>query len=81
MILAVMTRATRGHTGQPLAADRATAAIYLLVLGAACARVAAGFGLWYLTLLDISGALWVAAFFLFVVKYGPMLTRPRIPQT
>jgi uncharacterized protein involved in response to NO len=81
MILAVMTRATRGHTGRPLTADGATAAIYLLVLGAACARVAAGFGLWYLTLLDTSGALWVAAFSLFVVKYGPMLARPRIPQT
>src|SRR3546814_8770208 len=31
MTLAVMTRATRGHTGRPLQADRATGRLYLLV--------------------------------------------------
>src|SRR6185437_7253318 len=59
MILAVMTRATRGHTGRPLSADLATAGIYVLVLAAACARVAAGFGLWDPALLNISAALWI----------------------
>jgi uncharacterized protein involved in response to NO len=77
MILAVMTRATRGHTGRPLAADRPTGAIYLLVLLAGGARVAAGFDLWYPMLLDVSGILWIAAYALFAVAYGPMLTRPR----
>src|SRR3546814_3749121 len=31
MTLAVMTRATRGHTGRPLEADRATVLIYIFV--------------------------------------------------
>ena len=38
MTLAVMTRATLGHTGRGLAADRWTTAIYILI--------AAAFGLW-----------------------------------
>ena len=77
MILAVMTRATRGHTGRPLSADRATAAIYVLILGAGCARVAAGFGLWDPALLNISAALWIGAYLLFAISYGPMLLRPK----
>jgi uncharacterized protein involved in response to NO len=77
MILAVMTRATRGHTGRPLAADRTTGIIYLLVLLASGARVAAGFDLWYPALLDFSAVLWIAAYTLFAAAYWPMLTQPR----
>jgi uncharacterized protein involved in response to NO len=44
MILAVMTRATRGHTGRDLSADRITSLVYMLVTLAAIARVAAAFG-------------------------------------
>ena len=80
MILAVMTRATRGHTDRPLSADRPTSAIYVLVLGAGCARVTAGFDIWYPALLDISAALWIAAYSLFAVAYGPMLMRSRTAQ-
>jgi uncharacterized protein involved in response to NO len=80
MILAVMTRATRGHTGRPLSADPATAGIYVLVLAAACARVAAGFGIWYPMLLDISAVLWIAAYTLFAIAYGPILIRPKAVQ-
>ena len=43
MILAVMTRVTRGHTGRELSADHATSAIYILVTLAAILRVAAAF--------------------------------------
>jgi uncharacterized protein involved in response to NO len=77
MILAVMTRATRGHTGRPLAADHSTGAIFVLVLLAGGARVAAGFDIWYPALLDGSAILWIAAYALFAVTYGPMLMRPR----
>lgn len=42
MTLAVMTRATRGHTGQPLHADAATVVIYVAVVVSVIARVAAG---------------------------------------
>lgn len=77
MILAVMTRATRGHTGHALRADRATSLIYLLVNAAALARVAAAFGgAWSMPLLSAAGLLWIAAFILFCLAYGPMLLRP-----
>jgi uncharacterized protein involved in response to NO len=74
MTLAVMTRATLGHTGRPLAADRWTAAIYLMVAAAAIFRVAAPFSEGaYLPLLWISGVAWIAAFGFFAVHYGRML--------
>ena len=78
MILAMMTRATLGHTGRPLTASRATAAIYLSVTATAAARLASGLaddaGP---VLLHASAAAWVAAFALFVLVYGPMLLRGR----
>jgi uncharacterized protein involved in response to NO len=74
MTLAVMTRATLGHTGRPLSADVWTAAIYLLVAAAAALRVAAPFlSDVYLPLLWTSGLAWSTAFGLFVVHYGRML--------
>jgi len=77
MTLAVMTRATRGHTGRALVADRATVVIYLLVNIAAIVRVAAAIGeTWTTPLLVASGTLWIGAFALFVFCYGPMMLLP-----
>ena len=73
MVLAVMTRATRGHGGYPLTADRRTVVIYTLVTAAALARVVAGFGLSTVPLLGVSAILWIGAFCLFALWYGPML--------
>jgi uncharacterized protein involved in response to NO len=74
MTLAVMTRATLGHTGRPLIADRWTAAAYLLVAAAAALRVAAPFSAdGYLALLWAAGLAWCAAFGLFAVHYGRLL--------
>jgi len=81
MTLAVMTRASLGHSGRPLTAGPATIAIYLLVTAGALLRVAAPVlpgG--YLLVLAVSGILWSAAFALFVVAYGPLLLgRPATP--
>jgi uncharacterized protein involved in response to NO len=78
MTLAVMTRASLGHTGRDLSADRVTVWLYLLVSLAAVARVAAAVSpLWTMPLVEGSAALWIAAFALFVWHYGPMLLRPR----
>jgi uncharacterized protein involved in response to NO len=78
MILAVMTRATRGHTGRELSADSVTALIYMLVTLAAMTRVAAAFAVQlYVSLLIISAVCWIAAFGTFVLSYGPMLVGPR----
>lgn len=74
MTLAMMTRATRGHSGRPRVADGWTLAIYLLVNAAALVRVSAGFGgEGGMALLAVSGVLWSAAFGGFAVAYGPML--------
>ncbi len=78
MILAVMTRATRGHTGRTLTADGLTQLIYGCVIAAAFARVVAGFSVSWSTPLLIAAALfWIAAFSLFAIYYGRMLLAPR----
>jgi uncharacterized protein involved in response to NO len=78
MTLAVMTRATRGHTGRPLAADRATTGLYLLVNLAAVTRVAAPFlGAAHVGWLIASACLWFLSFGGFAALYGRMLAAPR----
>ncbi|MEK4032872.1 NnrS family protein [Methylocystis sp. IM3] len=86
MTLAVMTRATRGHTGRPLTADRRTVAIYVAITLAAVLRIAAPLiapiaaplaGGAYLSALWLAGALWSAAYGFFVLFYFDMLTGPR----
>ena len=74
MTLAVMTRATLGHTGQPLQASPSTQAIYALVLLAALLRIAAAFS-GSIVLLECGGAMWVAGFAIFAATYGPLLAR------
>src|SRR4051794_8874483 len=78
MILAVMTRATRGHTGRELSADNVTSLIFVLVTLAAITRVAAAIWAdWMMPLIIASAALWLAAFLLFVAVYGPILLLPQ----
>ncbi len=78
MTLAIMTRATLGHTGRPLTAGPATQAIYALVLIGAALRVAAPWlPIDQMPLLVASGALWSGGFLGFVLVYGPMLLRRR----
>jgi len=80
MTLAVMTRATLGHTGRPLAAGPGTNTIYLLITLAALLRVLAPLaGEAMMTVLDLAGAAWSLAFGLFAVLYGSALARPRAP--
>lgn len=79
MTLAVMTRASLGHTGRAIRADRATIAIYLAVTAGAALRVTAPFaGEWYRLLLSIGGVVWSAAFLLFAIRYAPILWGSRI---
>ena len=78
MILAVMTRATRGHTGRELSADTAASVIFVLVTLAAITRVAAAIWAdWMMPLIIGSSVFWIAAFLSFAVAYGPMLLLPR----
>ncbi len=78
MILAVMTRATLGHTGRALHADTTTITIYALVSAAAMLRVVAAWPIdVQADLLEVSGLAWVGAFALFAAQYGPMLLAAR----
>jgi uncharacterized protein involved in response to NO len=78
MTLAVMTRASLGHTGQGLIASLPTQLIYLCVLIAALARIAASFAP-SSVLLHIAAAAWFLAFGGFAVLFGPSLAgRPPV---
>jgi len=78
MVLAVMTRVARGHTGRPLKADRVAIAIYATITAAAVTRVLAGFEGDSRLLLGASALFWVTGFGLFAIAYGPLLFSPRV---
>lgn len=79
MTLAVMTRASLGHTGRPLVASRGTTTIYVLATLAAILRLLAPLGgTHYIFALSLAGAAWSAAFGLFVVLYARPLMLPRL---
>ena len=76
MTMAVMTRATLGHTGQPLSAGAGTVAIFAALVLAVLARVAAGAWPDDAALLHLaSGLLWLLAFTGFAVLYRGLLLR------
>ena len=76
MTLAVMTRASLGHTGHVLTASRGTQAIYAAVLLAAMIRITAALAPAYVIPLSVTAAiLWASAFLGFGVAYGPMLSK------
>ena len=72
MTLAVMTRASLGHTGQALVASVPTQLIYLCALVAALARISAAFEP-SSALLHVAAAAWFLAFGGFAVFFGPLL--------
>ena len=79
MTLAVMTRASLGHTGQALTASPATQGIYLAIIVAALARVAAvEFPAHGDALLHIAACGWIVAFLGFAVAFGPLLAGARM---
>ena len=77
MTLAVMTRASLGHTGQELTASPATLAIYACVIIGAAARIAAAFGIAPQIMLHTAATGWILAFGGFAVMFGPLLLRPK----
>lgn len=79
MTLAVMTRATLGHTGRRLTASGWTSLAYLLVLVAAVIRPFAELlPDYYHLILEVSAGAWILAFSVFSVEYGRMLVMPRV---
>ena len=84
MTLAVMTRASLGHTGRPRHADRLTVLIYLLVNVGAVLRIvtpdpdtptALTYGV-----LGLSAIGWSGAYLLFACHYGRYLVRRSLDE-
>ncbi len=74
MTLAVMTRASLGHTGNALNASAVTQAIYAAVVIASLARIGSSLEpAWSELLLQISAFTWVVAYFGFAASFGPLL--------
>lgn len=79
MTLAVMTRASLGHTGRAIHADGWIVTVYLLVNFGALFRVLAPFSTeQYILLLAAGGVLWSGAFVVFVLRFWRVLTGPRL---
>jgi len=79
MTVAVMTRASLGHTGRHLHATVGVALIYICIVLSPLMRIAAGFADNPTLGLYGAGALWMGGFALFTIIYAPMLLRPRKP--
>lgn len=78
MMIAVMTRASRGHTGRALTASKVTRMSYAAIVACALARPATALVPEFTqTIYAVSGVLWLCAFGLFVIEYGPMLVLAR----
>ena len=79
MTLAVMTRASLGHTGRSLTAGRAINFIYLCILISVFSRVLAGIWFEYTEMLQyLSGISWILAFAGFFAAFaGPLTTSSR----
>ena len=79
LILAMISRVSLGHTGNPLSPPKAMIAAYIFITLATLIRA---FGPWILPektvlFIDISGTFWLFAFGIFVITYAPMLMSAR----
>ncbi len=79
LIIGMLTRTARGHTGRPLQASRAEVLAYALVMGAALVRVFFPVFLpqWYGPGLIVAAAAWSVAFGIYLVMFTPWLLQTR----
>lgn len=78
MTLAVMARATLGHTGRDLRAGPAACAVFAAVISSALLRILAAFFPASTGLLHLSALSWSAAFLGYALAFGTMLVTPRL---
>lgn len=81
MTVAVMTRASLGHSGRPLHASLPVALIYVALFLSIVARIISGMLENRMDLLHLSAGLWFVAFSGFLILYWNILTKPRLPRT
>ena len=79
MIMAVMTRASLGHTGRPLRVSRLIVVAYAMLIASVLLRVFGGsvLQLAYASTITTAGDLWILAFLLYSGVYTPKLIGPR----
>lgn len=79
LTLGMMARVALGHTGRVLQVSAAVAVAFALINGAAAVRTLAAAALpsWYSQTILLAGALWLAAFAIFVAEYAGILVRAR----
>jgi uncharacterized protein involved in response to NO len=78
MTLAVMSRATLGHTGRALEASTGLHAVYALAVIATLARICAVVEPdWSVTLMHVAAFAWAAAFLGFAALYAPLFCLPK----
>lgn len=81
MTLAVMSRASLGHSGRPLVASAATQVVYALVIAAALARIAAVLvPAWGNGLIYVAAACWILSFLGFALSYAPAFLAIRLDE-
>ena len=81
MTLAVMTRASLGHTGRPKQAGIFTILIYLMVnVGAILRVLGPSVGSSKIFMLSMAAICWSGAYMVFVMVYGPMLLRRSLEE-
>ena len=80
LIIGMLTRTARGHTGRPLQASRAEVLAYALVMVAAVLRVLVPLASaqWYITSVVLATAAWTVAFGIYLVMFTPWLLRSRL---
>ena len=80
LIIGMITRTARGHTGRPLRASKAEVAAYLLVIGAAMVRVVVPLvAPQHLIASLVCAALaWSAAFLIYLFVFAPWLLTTRL---
>jgi len=80
LIIGMVTRTARGHTGRPLQASRAEVLAYAMVMLAAVVRVLvpAIHPAWYAGAVDVAACMWALAFAIYLVIYTPWLTQTRL---
>lgn len=76
--LAVMSRASLGHTGRALVASRAVQACYALLVAGTLLRICSALGHGPAMVLHVAGLFWSLAFLGFALAYWPVLTGPRL---
>ena len=79
LIIAMITRTALGHTGRLLIAGSGEIACYLGIQATLIVWLLANskHNVWFYPLMVVAGFCWIGVFLVYLIKYFPMLTKPR----